>query len=78
VPVCAGSIEHAIDTAKLTADGDVWEAEEEDLSLSRESSSPFHIFPYLGKYGCVFLWGGGGWGWVDGCAYCYMPAVMAS
>ena len=46
-----GSIEYAIAEDRLTAEGEVWEASEEDPSLRRDSSTPFHGIPYQGKYG---------------------------
>lgn len=48
-----GSIEYAMDLNKLTREGDFWVPEEEDPTEEekRDCSAPFHLAPYLGKYG---------------------------
>ena len=46
-----GTIEYAIAEDRLTAEGDIWEPDEDDPSLRRDSSTPFHGTPYQGKYG---------------------------
>jgi len=48
-----GSIEYAMDLNKLTREGDFWVPEEEDPTAEekRDCSAPFHLAPYLGKYG---------------------------
>uniref|UniRef100_A0A1D1ZZJ8 Mur ligase central domain-containing protein n=1 Tax=Auxenochlorella protothecoides TaxID=3075 RepID=A0A1D1ZZJ8_AUXPR len=47
-----GTIEYAIAEDRLDEEGALWAPEEDDPSADRESSSPFHILPYEGKYGC--------------------------
>ncbi|GFR43731.1 hypothetical protein Agub_g4842, partial [Astrephomene gubernaculifera] len=44
------SIEHAIAEDRLDEDGELWEPLEEDPSAERESSVPFKLIPYAGKY----------------------------
>ncbi|PNW75268.1 hypothetical protein CHLRE_12g519900v5 [Chlamydomonas reinhardtii] len=44
------SIEHAIAEDRLDEDGYLWEPLEEDPSADRESSVPFKLIPYEGKY----------------------------
>ncbi|GIL46522.1 hypothetical protein Vafri_3516 [Volvox africanus] len=44
------SIEHAIAEDRLDEDGYLWEPLEEDPSAERESSVPFKLIPYTGKY----------------------------
>ncbi|PNH05610.1 UDP-N-acetylmuramoyl-L-alanyl-D-glutamate--2,6-diaminopimelate ligase [Tetrabaena socialis] len=44
------NIEHAIAEDRLDEDGYLWEATEEDPSVDRESSVPFKLIPYEGKY----------------------------
>ncbi|KAK9799389.1 hypothetical protein WJX73_010816 [Symbiochloris irregularis] len=45
-----GSIEYALAHDKLSEDGDLWVPDEEDPTLKRECSTPFHLAPYQGKY----------------------------
>lgn len=45
-----GSIEYALAEDRLTPDGDLWEADEEDPTRKRECSAPFALAPYRGKY----------------------------
>lgn len=45
-----GETEYAIGEDRLNREGGIWEAEEEDLTLQRDCSAPFHIVPYVGKY----------------------------
>ncbi|GLC37756.1 hypothetical protein PLESTB_001473600 [Pleodorina starrii] len=44
------TIEHAIAEDRLDEDGYLWEPMEEDPSAERESSVPFKLIPYAGKY----------------------------
>ncbi|KXZ52871.1 hypothetical protein GPECTOR_8g252 [Gonium pectorale] len=44
------SVEHAIAEDRLDEDGELWEPLEEDPSAERESSVPFKLIPYAGKY----------------------------
>lgn len=50
-PPSPGTIEYAIAEDRLDEEGALWAPEEDDPSADRESSSPFHILPYEGKYG---------------------------
>lgn len=45
-----GDTEYAIAEDRLTREGDVWVADEEDPTVNRDCSVPFHIVPYKGKY----------------------------
>lgn len=45
-----GSIEYAVDIEKMTREGDIWSPSEEDPTAEMDSSMPFHITPYMGKY----------------------------
>ncbi len=45
-----GDTEYALAEDRLTREGDIWIAEEEDVTLHRDCSVPFHIVPYRGKY----------------------------
>ena len=45
-----GTIEYAIAEDRLDEDGDLWMPTENDPTLSRASSAPYHIAPYRGKY----------------------------
>jgi len=45
-----GETEYALAEDRLTREGDMWEPEEEDVTLQRDCSVPFHIVPYAGKY----------------------------
>ncbi len=47
----AGTVEYAIAEDRVTAEGNIWEPQEKDVTLDRQSSTPFHITPYTGKYG---------------------------
>ncbi|KAG2499048.1 hypothetical protein HYH03_003233 [Edaphochlamys debaryana] len=48
------SIEHAIAEDRLDEDGYLWEPLEEDPSAERESSVPFKLIPYKGKYRQIY------------------------
>lgn len=45
-----GDTEYALAEDRLTREGHVWVPEEEDVTLHRDCSVPFHIVPYRGKY----------------------------
>lgn len=45
-----GDTEYALAEDRLTREGGIWVAEEEDVTLHRDCSVPFHIVPYRGKY----------------------------
>lgn len=45
-----GDTEYALAEDRLTREGHIWVAEEEDVTLNRDCSVPFHIVPYRGKY----------------------------
>lgn len=45
-----GDTEYALAEDRLTREGNIWVAEEEDVTLNRDCSVPFHIVPYMGKY----------------------------
>lgn len=45
-----GTLEYAISTDRLDDDGDLWEPVEEDPTLERDSTTPYHLAPYQGKY----------------------------
>ena len=45
-----GDTEYALAEDRLTREGDIWAADEEDVTLTRDCSVPFHIVPYQGKY----------------------------
>ncbi|KAK9840910.1 hypothetical protein WJX81_000011 [Elliptochloris bilobata] len=45
----AGSLENAVDVLRMDRQGDLWEPEEEDPTLDRDCSAPFHLAPYVGK-----------------------------
>jgi len=45
-----GDTEYALAEDRLTREGEIWVADEEDVTLSRDCSVPFHIVPYKGKY----------------------------
>ncbi|KAF5832882.1 Mur ligase [Dunaliella salina] len=45
-----GTVEYAIAEDRLDEDGELWEPREEDPSADRESSVPFMVTPYAGKY----------------------------
>lgn len=45
-----GDTEYALAEDRLTRQGEIWVADEEDVTLNRDCSVPFHIVPYKGKY----------------------------
>jgi len=45
-----GSVEYAIAEDRLDEDGELWVPREEDPAADRESSVPFMVTPYAGKY----------------------------
>jgi UDP-N-acetylmuramoyl-L-alanyl-D-glutamate--2,6-diaminopimelate ligase len=45
-----GDSEYAINTDRLTLEGDIWEPTEEDPTIERERASPFRIIERAGKY----------------------------
>lgn len=48
---------------RLTEEGEFWEADEEDVTLERECSTPFFVTPYQGER----------WGLAAVCiSHCYM------
>eukprot|EP00798_Chlamydomonas_sp_ICE-L_P010597 gene10597-12263_t len=51
-----GSIEYSIQEDRLTVDGDIWDPVEDDdhkAMMAQESSAPFSITPYTGRYNWV-------------------------
>lgn len=46
-----GAIEYAIAEDRLSAEGALWEPLEPDVAAGRDSTMPFHIAPYRGRYG---------------------------
>jgi hypothetical protein len=47
---------HAVLPCRLTEEGEFWEADEEDVTLERECSTPFFVTPYQGErrgLGCL-------------------------
>lgn len=44
------SLEYAVADTRLDKDGEEWVPEEEDPAEGRESSTPFHVTPYAGRY----------------------------
>jgi UDP-N-acetylmuramyl tripeptide synthase len=45
-----GTVEYALAEHRLDSAGQIWEASEEDPSLSMQHTLPAHIVPYAGKY----------------------------
>ena len=45
-----GDTEYALAEDRLTREGAIWHATEEDVTLHRDCSVPFHVVPYRGKY----------------------------
>uniref|UniRef100_A0A7S0WRN5 Mur ligase central domain-containing protein n=1 Tax=Chlamydomonas leiostraca TaxID=1034604 RepID=A0A7S0WRN5_9CHLO len=45
-----GSVEYALADDRLDEDGELWAPREKDPAEGRESSAPFHVTPYAGRY----------------------------